>query len=528
MERKIRSVTAPFVGYVLCALTAITLTGCGEGDGGSSSSGQASTSGATTPPTATETQSTTVPPTISGTPATTIVAGTKYTFQPSASDTDGDALTFSVENLPTWATFDASSGMLSGTPTAANVGTSAAITISVADGKAISELAPFTIQVTAASTPVTPPSDPPTITGTPAATVQAGSHYAFQPSTTDPSGGLLTFSITGMPAWAAFNTSTGLLSGTPASTDVGSDPSIKISVTDGKSTVSLAAFTIQVTALASPPANTPPKISGTPATTVQAGSAYSFEPAASDADGNALTFSITNKPTWANFSTKTGQLSGTPASSNVGTTSGIVISVTDGKATVSLPAFSLQVTAAPIPPPTISGTPSSQVQAGVPYSFKPTASDPGSSTLSFSIQNMPSWASFSIATGALTGTPTSSNVGTYSNIVISVSNGTAKAALASFTITVTAAPTTNGTATLSWTPPTQNTNGTPITNLAGYQINYGTSASTASQTLQIPNPAATSGTVTGLTSGTWYFNMTAYSASGTESAPTGVVSTAIQ
>ena len=61
---EIRSVTAPFVGYVLCALTAITLTGCGEGDGGSSS-GLASTSGATTPPTATETQSTTVPPTIS-------------------------------------------------------------------------------------------------------------------------------------------------------------------------------------------------------------------------------------------------------------------------------------------------------------------------------------------------------------------------------------------------------------------------------------------------------------------------------
>jgi len=523
MERNIRSVTAPFVGYVLCALTAITLTGCGGSDGGSSS--DASTTSGAAPATTTETQSTTVPPTISGTPTTTIVAGTKYTFQPSASDTDGDALTFSVENLPTWATFDASSGMLSGTPTAANVGTSAAITISVADGKAISELAPFTIQVTAASAPVTPPSDPPTITGQPVTTVQAGSHYAFQPSTTDPSGGALTFSITGMPAWAAFNTVTGLLSGTPASTNVGSYPSIKISVTDGKNTVTLAAFTIQVTALpASPPANTPPKITGTPATTVQAGSAYSFEPAASDADGNALTFAITNKPTWANFSTKTGQLSGTPASANVGTTSGIVVSVTDGKATVSLPAFAITVTAAPIPPPTISGTPSSQVQAGVPYAFTPTASDPGSSSLSFSIQNMPSWASFSIATGELSGTPTSSNVGTFSGIVISVSNGTAKAALASFSITVTAAPTTNGTATLNWTPPTQNTNGTPITNLAGYEITYGTSASALTQSLQIPNPAATTGTVTGLTSGTWYFAVISYNTDGSTSSLSSVVS----
>ncbi len=257
---------------------------------------------------------------------------------------------------------------------------------------------------------------------------------------------------------------------------------------------------------------------------MQAGSAYSFEPAASDADGNTLTFSITNKPTWANFSTKTGQLSGTPASANVGTTSGITISVTDGKATVSLPAFSLTVTAAPVPPPTITGTPATTVQAGAPYAFTPKASDPGSSTLSFSIQNMPSWATFSIATGALTGTPGNSNVGTFSNIVISVSNGTAKAALASFSITVTAAPTTNGTATLSWTAPTQNTNGTSITNLAGYQIDYGTSASALTQSLQIPNPAATTGTVNGLTSGTWYFAVVSYNTDGSSSSSSSVVS----
>jgi hypothetical protein len=517
MERTIRSVTAPFVGYVLCALSAAVLTGCGAGDGGSDSTGLAA------PATSSDT-STQVAPTISGTPATTIVAGAKYSFQPSASDTDGDALTFSIENLPTWATFDATSGTLAGTPTAANVGTSAQITISVADGKAISELAPFTIQVTAASAPVTPPSDPPTISGTPVATVQAGSHYAFQPATTDPSGGVLTFSITGLPAWAAFNVTTGLLSGTPASSNVGTSSNIKISVTDGQNSISLAAFSIQVTAIASPPANTPPKISGTPATTVQAGSAYSFEPAASDADGNALTFAVTNKPTWASFSTKTGQLSGTPASANVGTTSGIAISVTDGKATVSLPAFSLTVTAAPIPPPTISGTPATTVKAGTPYSFTPKASDPGSTTLSFSIQNMPSWASFSIATGALSGTPTSSNVGTFANIVISVSNGTAKAALASFSIAVTAAPTTNGTATLSWTPPTQNTNGTAITNLAGYQINYGASASALTQSLQIPNPAATTGTVSALTTGTWYFAVVSYNTDGSSSSLSSVVS----
>ena len=519
MGKNERGAVAPFVGYVLCMLLSVVLAGCG-GDGGSAS---AATTSAAPPATGAET-STQVAPTISGTPPTTIVAGTPYTFQPSASDTDGDALTFSIQNLPTWATFDAASGLLSGTPTAANVGTSAQITISVADGNAISDLPAFTIQVTAAASPPTPPSDPPTITGTPAASVQAGSHYAFQPATTDPSGGVLTFSITGMPSWAAFNTTTGLLSGTPSSSSVGSFTGIKISVTDGKNSVSLAAFTINVTAIVSPPTNQPPKISGTPPATGQAGVAYSFEPAASDPEGKTLTFSIAAKPSWANFSTSTGQLSGTPSSANVGTYSGITISVSDGVNTVSLPAFSIKIAAAAVPPPTISGTPSTSVQAGASYSFTPTASDPGASSLSFSIQNMPSWASFSIATGKLSGTPTSSNVGTSSGIVISVSNGTAKAALASFSITVTGAPTTNGTATLNWTPPSQNTNGTAISNLAGYNINYGTSASALSQSLQIPNAAATTGTVTGLTSGTWYFAVVSYNSDGSTSALSSVVS----
>ena len=518
MGKNERGAAAPFVGYALCTLLAAILAGCGGGDGGSASDAATSS----TPPAQTQTAS--VAPTISGTPPTTIVAGTPYSFQPSASDTDGDALTFSVENLPSWATFDASSGLLSGTPTSANVGTSAQITISVADGNAISDLPPFTIQVTAAPSAPTTPIDPPTIEGTPATTVQAGSHYAFQPATTDPSGGALTFSITGMPAWAAFNTTTGLLSGTPSSSNVGSFTGIKISVSDGKNSASLAAFSIKVTAIASPPVNQPPKISGTPATTVQAGVAYSFEPAASDPEGKTLTFSIAGKPSWANFSATTGQLSGTPATANVGTYSGITISVTDGVTPVSLPAFSIKVTAAAIPPPTISGTPATQAQVGGTYSFTPTASDPGASSLSFSIQNMPSWATFSIATGKLSGTPTSSNVGTTSGIVISVSNGTAKAALASFSITVGAAATTNGTATLNWTAPTQNTNGTAISNLAGYNITYGTSASAMTQTLQIPNPAATTGTVAGLTTGTWYFALVSYNSDGSTSSLSSVVS----
>ncbi len=99
-------------------------------------------------------------------------------------------------------------------------------------------------------------------------------------------------------------------------------------------------------------------INGTPLTSVTSGTAYSFTPTASDANSDPLTFSIANRPTWATFSTSTGRLSGTPASTDVGTTSGIAISVSDGKVSTSLAAFSIAVTApAPPPPPPTSGTP---------------------------------------------------------------------------------------------------------------------------------------------------------------------------
>jgi putative Ig domain-containing protein len=180
-------------------------------------------------------------------------------------------------------------------------------------------------------------------------------------------------------------------------------------------------------------------ITGSPASSVTAGQAYAFTPSAAGGSGAAFTFSLSNGPAWATFSTSTGRLSGTPAAANVGTTSNILISVSDGTNSASLPSFSITVNAASSSP-TISGTPPTGVVAGQAYSFAPTTSDPSGKTLSFSISNGPAWATFSTSTGQLSGTPAAANVGTYSNIVISVSDGTASASLPAFTITVAADP----------------------------------------------------------------------------------------
>lgn len=175
--------------------------------------------------------------------------------------------------------------------------------------------------------------------------------------------------------------------------------------------------------------------------------------------------------------------------------------------------------------PSIGGAPVTQVAVGGQYSFTPSVRSAGGRAVSFSIRNKPAWASFSIATGELTGTPTSSNVGRYPNIVISVSNGAARSSLAAFTIIVSQGS--GGTATLSWTAPTTNTDGSPLTDLAGYTIQYGTNSASLSQSVNISNPGTTTYTLEGLTAGTWYFAIVANTTSGSQSPLSNVVSATI-
>jgi len=88
-------------------------------------------------------------------------------------------------------------------------------------------------------------------------------------------------------------------------------------------------------------------------------------------------------------------------------------------------------------------------------------------------------------------------------------------------------PTSSGIAELTWTAPTLNEDGTPLTNLAGYKVRYGQTPGALTTIRDIANPATTSVTIEGLSSGTWYFTVASYTNAGVESAPTGAVSKTI-
>ena len=364
---------------------------------------------------------------------------------------------------------------------------------------------------------------PPTISGAPPAVIKVNTSYNFLPTAVDPEGRALKFTLVNKPGWMVLAPNSGRLMGYPKSP--GTYNNIILRVTDGVNTVSLPAFSVTVnTTGTAAVANRAPTISGTPATSATVGTAYSFQPSANDADGNTLGYTITNRPSWAAFNTSTGRLSGTPTAT--GTFSNIQIRVSDGRVTTALPAFSITVSNSSNRAPVISGTPARSVNAGSAYSFRPTASDPDGNSLTYSIANRPSWATFNTSTGQLSGTPSASQVGTYSNITISVSDGRATTSLAAFAISV--VDVSNGGATLSWTPPTTNTDGSSLSNLAGYRISYGTSANAMTQTIQVANAGITRYTISNLSPGTYYFSVRAYTSNGSESANSNVSSKVVR
>jgi hypothetical protein len=275
-------------------------------------------------------------------------------------------------------------------------------------------------------------------------------------------------------------------------------------------------------------ANTPPTIRGTPVTSVIETHEYEFRPSASDSDHGKLTFSVTNKPWWASFNSSTGQLSG--ISYHAVTFGNIIICVRDGTSRSCLPAFAVKVLPLPDTPPVISGRPAATATVGSAYSFQPTAHDPNGLRVRFGIWDKPSWLNFDPATGRLYGTPTAADVGKYSHIGITVSNGYYQALLPTFSITVPSqgAELPPAAVTIAWTPPTENTNGSALTNLAGYHLYYGTSQSNLNQVVDITNPGLANYVLSSLSSGTWYFALTSVNTQGVESVRSAVISTVVR
>jgi len=202
----------------------------------------------------------------------------------------------------------------------------------------VNDLAGVSSNTAAVTITINPVNDIPSISSERTITGNEDSPFSFTPKASDIENDSLSFDVKGLPDWASFDSGTGSITGTPSNDNVGSY-ALSISVSDGKNTTEHN-FEININNT-----NDAPTIHGTPVKQIAQGEHYSFVPTANDIDvEDELVFSIENPPPWATFNARTGELSGHTDNSAVGTAEGIVIHVSDGSTTTSLPAFDLSVT----------------------------------------------------------------------------------------------------------------------------------------------------------------------------------------
>lgn len=165
--------------------------------------------------------------------------------------------------------------------------------------------------------------------------------------------------------------------------------------------------------------------------------------------------------------------------------------------------------------PQISGEPQRVAIVNERYDFLPSVSggDPG--TLTFSIQNLPRWAEFDPNTGLLSGSPTFVDSGSYDGIAITVTDGNTNSSLPAFSIAVSQDGL--GAITVAWLAPEQNTDGSYISDLAGYRIYYGMESGRYDRTIEINNVGLTTYVIDDLRPGTYFIAATAFNQSNVQS-----------
>ncbi len=338
----------------------------------------------------------------------------------SASDADGDTLTFSATGLPTGLSIDTGTGVITGNVTAVG---NYATTISVSDGQD-SDSVSFQWTVD----PAPPLNQAPQIANPGDQTDTEGDSVSLAISASDADGDTLTFSATGLPTGLSIDTGTGVITG---NVTAAGNYTPTVSVSDGQDSDSVS---FQWTVDPAPPLNQAPQIANPGDQTDTEGDSVSLAISASDADGDTLTFSATGLPTGLSIDTGTGVITGNVTAAGNYTPT---VSVSDGQDSDSV---SFQWTVDPAPPlnqaPQIANPGDQTDTEGDSVSLAISASDADGDTLTFSATGLPTGLSIDTGTGVITGTVTAA--GSYS-ATVSVTDGLANDS-ASFQWTVDPAP----------------------------------------------------------------------------------------
>jgi hypothetical protein len=246
----------------------------------------------------------------------------------------------------------------------------------------------------------------------------------------------LTLSASTLPAWLVFvdNTDgTGSLTGVPGVEHVG-DHQVVLDVADATGLTNQQSFTISVVGGGSPPTFT-----SSPAASGTVGTEYRYDVAATDPDGDAMTFAASVLPAWLTLTDNlngTATLVGTPTDAELGDHE-VVLDVTDANGLTAQQPFTVSVAAAATVP-VFGSTPVTGVEAGSAYEYAIVVTDPEGDALTITAPVLPAWLALTDngdGTATLAGTPAAEHVGDHA-VELLATDATAAFAPQAFTITV--------------------------------------------------------------------------------------------
>ncbi|MBD2465964.1 DUF642 domain-containing protein, partial [Oscillatoria sp. FACHB-1407] len=380
-------------------------------------------------------------PTILSSPRTSTRPGSPYFYQVRATDIDGDPLTYNLDATSLGKGMQIQNGLLVWTPSANQFGAHAVV-VQVSDGIHTVNQA-FTLTVT---NPVD--NAAPVITSTPNLVANLGREYQYNLTGTDADGDYRLWSLSQGPSGMVIDAQRGTLRWTPTLEQVAQTHTIVVRLTDA-----LGSYVEQRFDLIATGVNVPPVIRSIPITQAGVGQEYVYTAVATDAENDALTFSLPFRQPGGMTISRSGIIRWTPAANQQGSHV-IDVRVTDSRGGESTQTFTIEVGAAAVNrPPVITSSPILRAPTGASYQYTVTATDPDvSDALIYQLLERPDGMQINATSGEITWTtPVTGN----HRVVVSVSDAGGLNAYQSFVLAAQA----NAAPTLQSTAPTQATPG---------------------------------------------------------------------